>query len=239
LIQYPDLFAQFTNFLNNSPNATQEDKEVALRMVVEAPTNPIANLAARLNCFNTSGNLNMTHKITLHVDQPDANSNKSATSKELAGHTFLTLEQDQGGQNGTVRLSAGLYPANSATFCDQIDPGAFNNDEGHDFDVSVTWEISGYAFTQMVNDMKTHPFAPLYNLSSNNCTTWTVDKLEKAGIYVPRTNVVSLNAPSVTECRIEGLTPGQLGQDLRNQYPLPSGATKNVTGGNASSSTCQ
>ena len=87
--------------------------------------------------------------------------------------------------------------------------------------------------------MKTHPFAPLYNLSSNNCTTWTVDKLEKAGIYVPRTNVVSLNAPSVTECRIEGLTPGQLGQDLRNQYPLPSGATKNVTGGNASSSTCQ
>ena len=88
--------------------------------------------------------------------------------------------------------------------------------------------------------MKTHPFAPLYNLSSNNCTTWTVDKLEKAGIYVPRTNVVSLGGiPVIGECRIEGLTPGQLGQDLRNNYPLPSGAIKNSTGGYSPSSTCQ
>jgi len=72
-----------------------------------------------------------------------------------------------------------------------------------------------------------------------NCTTWAVQKLVVAGINVPQNIVVSLPAPGFTQCRVEGLTPGRLGEDLR-VYPVPTGGNKNTTGGHGpSSSTCQ
>ena len=65
-----------------------------------------------------------------------------------------------------------------------------------------------------------------------------MEKLNQLGLNIPATNVVSLDMPLGTGCHVEGLAPSQLGQDLRNNYPLPSGATRNTTGGSAPASNC-
>lgn len=239
LFDYPGIYSDYVQYLTQNPNANPENKMTALRTVVLAPNNPIPNLAERLNCFNITSNSNFTHQVTLYVDQPVANDDASSSSKEKAGHTWITLEQDQGGGNIT-RLSVGLYPEDFASPCDQVDGGAYNNDEGHTFDVSVTWPISDWGFNILVNDLKSQPYAPLYDLSDNNCSTWAVGKLNQLGFNIPATNVVSLSSPPAPPaCHVEGLAPGQLGQDLRNNYQLSNGATRNTTGGNGPTSTCQ
>ncbi len=239
LFDEPEMYNAYETYLDQDPNATEEEKKTAVRMVMFAPNDPISDLSEKLNCFDVDvqSNLGKSHKVTLYVDQPKANSDNSSDSKEKAGHTWLNLEQiDQNGVN--TNLSVGFYPADFASPCKQFDTGAFNNDAGHNFDVSVTFEISGYAFTQMVNTMGSGT-TPIYNLSSMNCTTWAVQKLSAAGINVPQNVVTSLPAPGFTQCRVEGLTPGRIGEDLRS-YQLPTGATKNTTGGNGpSSTTCQ
>jgi hypothetical protein len=237
----PNLRINYLQFLTDNPNLTQDDKAAILRTSAVAPNDPIENLADRLSCFNITSNTNFTHRVSIYVDQPVANSNLSASSKELAGHTWILLEQDQG--NGTVvTLSVGLYPEDFATPCHQIDGGAYNDDEGHPFDVSVTWPVSDYGFNILVNDLKSQPFAPLYNLSTYNCSTFAVEKLNQLGFNIPATNIISLPnvlVPAVPPtCHIEGIAPGQLGQDLRNNYPLPAGATKNITGGSTPTSSC-
>ena len=238
LFENPNLHANYLQFLADHPNLTQEEKAAILRTSAVAPSDPIENLAQRLGCFNITSNSTFTHRITLYVDQPVANSDQSASSKDLAGHTWIMLEQDQG--NGTViTLSVGLYPADFATPCKQIDGGAYNDDGGHQFDVSVTWPIGDWGFNILVNDLKSQPFAPLYKLSDYNCSTFAVEKLNQLGLNIPATNVVSFNPSLYPSCHIEGLAPSQLGQDLRYNYLLPSGATRNTTGGNTPSSNCQ
>lgn len=238
LFDNPEIYEDYEEYLQQNPNTTEEVKETVLRMVMLAPSHPIENLSDRLICFNTNSNSNFTHKITLYVDQPVANNDASSSSKDKAGHTWITLEQDQGGGN-VIKLSVGLYPENFATPCDQIDGGAYNDDGGHAFDVSVTWPISDYGFNLLINDLKSEPYAPVYNLSSSNCSTWAVEKVNQLGFNVPATNVVSLpSPPAPPSCHVEGLAPGQLGQDLRT-YQLPAGATRNAIGGSSPASTCQ
>ncbi|MFN0035904.1 MAG: hypothetical protein ACKVUS_12645 [Saprospiraceae bacterium] len=237
LFNNPNLRTNYLQFLTDNPNLTIDEKAALLRTSAVAPSDPIENLSDRLSCFNITSNSNFTHRVTLCVDQPKANSNQSASSKDLAGHTFITMEQDQG--NGTIiTLSVGLYPEDFATPCHQIDGGAYNDDGGHQFDVSVTWPITDWGFNILISDLISHPFAPLYNLSGYNCATFAIEKLNQLGLNIPASNVVSLDMPPPTGCHVEGLAPSQLGQDIRNNYPLPAGATKNTTGGHAPSSTC-
>jgi hypothetical protein len=241
LFNNPNLYSNYLQFLTDNPNLTANAKAAILRTAAVAPSDPIENLADRLSCFNITSNSTFTHRITLFVDQPIANSNLSASSKDLAGHTFFTMEQDQG--NGTViTLSLGLYPKDFATPCHQIDGGAYNDDGGHEFDVSMTWPISDWGFNVLVNDLKSQPFAPLYNLSSYNCATFAIEKLNQLGFGITTLNVVSLPnilVPAVpSACHVEGLAPGQLGQDLRNNCPEPPGGGKNIIGGVAPTSSC-
>ena len=163
LFDEPDIYVAYKTYLQQDPDATQEEKTTAVRMIMFAPKYPINNLSNRLNCFDLDGstNLNKNHKVTLYVDQPKANSDQSSGSDDKAGHTWLNLEQVD--QNGVkINLSVGFYPADFASPCKQIDAGAVNNDAGHAFDISITFEISSYAFTQMVNGMKSSSL-PLYN----------------------------------------------------------------------------
>jgi hypothetical protein len=173
--------------LVESPNATLEQKATVLRFAMLMPNNPIANLAEKLNCFNTdiAQNLLYNHKVTLCVDQPLAGTNAPATSKSLAGHTWLVLEQDQG--NGQViKLCVGFYPNKAVLPCSDPTGGAFNNDENRPFDVSVAFNVSGYAFSLLIENMKSGG-TPDYQLGTTNCTTWAVGQLDAIGNTIPTT----------------------------------------------------
>ena len=93
-------------------------------------------------------------------------------------------------------------------------------------------------FNILVNDLKSEPFPPLYDLSNYNCTTFALEKLNHIGIVIPAQPTISLDAPA--PCHVEGFAPGAVGQFLRNEYQLPAGAFKNLNGGITPESTnCQ
>lgn len=219
-------------------------EECAKQKVIEAfvvapPTNPIPDLGARLNCFDVTGNNWSNHKVTLMVDQPKTNSNASFSFKDIVGHTWLMIEQEDPSGN-ILTLSVGLYPNALASVCSQIEGGVYNDDGGHKFDVSVSWDISPFTFNQLIYNMRNPNHPPLYNLSDMNCTTWALDHLSALGLQVPANPIHSLPFIELTGCDVNGLAPGQLGQDIRdNNYSPNEGGSKNLSGGVAPKSSCQ
>ncbi len=240
LFENPTIYASYSQFLDQNPNQSLEVKKGVLRMVCLAPKKPITNLGNRLNCFDVVSNANFTHSVTLCVDQPVAGSAFPFSKGDLAGHTFLTIEQNQGGSIPPTRLSVGFYPVDFSSPCNQVDGGAWGDEVDHFYDISVTFPLTAWGFNQLIQDMKNNSVPPIYDLSEYNCVNFALEKLDHLGIHVPANVVHSIvTYPLLPTCDINGLAPSRLGQDLRNNFQLPQGATLNPVGGIAAPSTCQ
>jgi hypothetical protein len=231
----PSIYNQIKAYLADHPNLTNEDKQILMRMIILPPNTPINNLASRLDCFETNNNLLFNHKVTLYIDQPKAGTNNSVNVNEtaMAGHTWLKLQQIPNDGTSPIFLTIGFYPKDppGASPVTQSAPGNYNDDSGHPSDVNVTWNVSSYAFNQMVNHMQSTLVTPVYNLS---CTTWALDQLSYIQIDLPRTIVNSSYLIPVS-----GLTPGQLGQDLRYPYVIPQQGSVLFNNNTSPVSNCQ
>lgn len=160
--QKPDLIGFFNNY------------------VVYGPDHRINNLKQKLNCFGSiTDNGNFTYKVTLYVDQPVANSRQAyrvdGNRYRMVGHTFMGLEK-RSNTGETVRLVFGFYVENlSSAITTTSVAGAWGDDGGSQYDVSVTNDVSANDFFQIINQLKSvgDNTAPDYNLVFNNCTTFS------------------------------------------------------------------
>ncbi len=186
------------------------------------------DLATRLSCFTVSGNENYTNRVILYADQPVPGDETAYTIKNGSpdvGHTFIALEQIS--PNGTVtRFTFGFYPSSSVNpFRNPSALGEFNHDANHNFDVSITWNLTASTFNTLVSNAISFASTPqTYHLSTFNCTTFAINLLNQVGLNVPQN---SGSWPGGG-----GLNPGRLGEDMRTM-PLQTWMTRNTTSGKA------
>jgi hypothetical protein len=95
-------------------------------------------------------------------------------------------------------------------------PGVFNDDDNHQYNISGSFTVNNAQFFNVLNYItadNTPSF--LYNLNTNNCTTFVLNAVAQAGINLPRTVGTWTDGA--------GNDPGDLGEDIR------SGSTPNMT----------
>lgn len=234
---YVGKLLDYLNTNNNSPEAVEEintildlldDGKIDGQDVVFAPDLPITNMTEYLSIFNTS----QPAVITLSADQPRTGSHAPFNSLNInskAGHAILTIKQ------GTKVRSLGFYPENTAASImpntvtlDPTDflsvPSSFGNDENHDFDVSISTPITAAQLLSTINNIKSlFQSNAFYNIKTSNCANFAIT------IFNSNTSVT---IPSCESPRIywSGQTPATLGEVIKSMN-LPSGSTKNTTGG--------
>jgi hypothetical protein len=195
-------------------------------LTVETGNDPITNVKDYIKCFN--GSLNATYTVTLCVAQPilgERDSYSSAMSGVNVGHTFLTFQQNEGGVVTT--RSMGFYPNGIVTPGEPRAFGSLNNDQGHIYNVSLTYTTTGTQFMNILNSFSNGNTVN-YDLNTNNCTTWALSALSAGGINV---NTTPGSWPFGG-----GDDPGDLGEDIRNM-PVGSNTQKNVSSTDAPANT--
>jgi hypothetical protein len=123
------------------------------------------------------------------------------------GHTFLILSESYG--STTITRNIGFYPSTIIYPPSALTAsGQFNDDDTHTYDISGTLTVNNAQFFQILNFVSSsNTPAFIYNLNSNNCTTFVLNAVAQAGINLPRTFGTW---PDGT-----GVDPGDLGEDIR------------------------
>jgi len=154
-----------------------------------------------------------------------ASGSSSASGNPIdAGHAFLILTENYGGT--TITRNVGFYPATNVSPSNSSSQGSLNDNELHSYNISGSFTVNNAQFFNILNYVtQANNAGYLYNLNSNNCTTFVINSLAQAGIYLPRTMGTWLGGA--------GDDPGDLGEDIRNNN-IP-GMAVNTAGGTTSS----
>jgi hypothetical protein len=193
----------------------------------------IKNITQYFQCFTNVGGTDHTYTVTVCVNQPvpgtrapwttsgSGSSGSSAGGIPVnAGHTFLILTETYG--NTTITRNVGFYPAGDVNPIDVTSQGTLNDDELHAYNVSGSFTINNAQFFNILNFVSQgNTPGYLYNLNTDNCTTFVINAMAQAGINLPRTIGTWPDGA--------GNDPGDLGEDL--QQGNISGMTLNLGGG--------
>ena len=200
-------------------------------------TSVIKSIKTYFQCFTNVGGSDHTYTITVCVDQPapgsrtpwttsgSGSSGSSASNNPVdVGHTFLLLTETYNGT--TITRNVGFYPADNVSPLQVTSQGALNDDETSTYNISGSFNVTNAQFFNILNFISQGNTAGyLYNLNTNNCTTFVLNAVAQAGINLPRTTGTWPNGA--------GTDPGDLGEDIRNNN-IP-GMTLNLAGGSATS----
>jgi hypothetical protein len=192
--------------------------------------NIIANIKAYNECFTNIGGNNNSFQVTICVDQPNpgsrvpwnfgnVNNNSSSGNPVDVGHSFLIMRQAT--PNSTVTRNVGFYPKTRVIPTSPNDQGQLNDDEMHYYNISLTVNITNSQFFNILNFINQgNNMGFLYNLNSNNCTTFVLRALYAGGINIPSTaGIWPLGS---------GYDPGDLGEDIRTMT-LSSNMSRNLS----------
>jgi len=186
---------------------------------IAPPTNHIASVADYFNCFTNVGGSDHTYTVTLAVQQPvpgtrdtwtiasgGPTGSTQASNIFNVGHTFLILSETYG--NTTITRNIGFYPTLTVRPSSPSSGGEFSDDENHQYNISGSYTVNNAQFYDMLNFIiSVNNSSYLYNLNSNNCSTFAINTFAQAGINLPRT-VGTWPGGS-------GNDPGDLGEDIR------------------------
>lgn len=193
----------------------------------------IKSIKTYFQCFTNVGGADHTYTVTVCVDQPDpgtrtpwtfSGSGSSGSSNGgnpvYSGHAFLILSEIYG--NTTITRNVGFYPTGNVNPLSTTSQGSLNDDETHGYSISGAFTISSAQFFNILNFVSQGSNSGyLYNLNTNNCTTFVINAVSQAGIDLPRTVGTWLDGA--------GNDPGDLGEDLRKNNI--SGMTLSSSGG--------
>ena len=185
---------------------------------VASGDNIIGNIKNYIQCFTNIVGSGNTFQVTVCVDQPVPGSrdawavsyNGSAGSSfggnpANVGHTFLIFSQNTGGS--IITRNVGFYPASNVSPRSPSAPGQPNNDALHEYNISLTIQVTNSQFFNMLNYVS-QANDQQYNLNSNNCTSFAIKALNAGDIFLPST-IGTWPAGS-------GNDPGDLGEDIRS-----------------------
>ncbi|MDO6431539.1 hypothetical protein Q4E93_13120 [Flavitalea sp. BT771] len=192
--------------------------------------NTIASIQDYLKCFTNVGGTDHVYTVTLCIDQPvpgtrepwsfqnSPGASSAANNPFDVGHTFLVFSETYGGT--TITRNVGFYPRTSVNPLYPSDQGQLNDNEGSSYNLSLTIAINNAQFFNMLNYVSqgNNP-GYMYNLNSNNCTTFAINALQAGS--------VNLSTQIGTWFKGSGYNPGDLGEDVRNM-PLSSNMSRST-----------
>ncbi len=195
-----------------------------IHIVIPPPDNPIANVADYFKCFTNVGGSDHKYTVTICVDQPVPNTRTPWTpipggpigssnggNVVDVGHTFLIFTESYGGTN--ITRNVGFYPTAMVNPASKSSQGRLNNDEGHEYNISATFTVPNATFFTMLNfAARGNTSGFMYNLNTENCTSYALQTLVQGGINLPSTMGTWIGGV--------GNNPGDLGEDIRQMTPL-------------------
>ena len=186
----------------------------------------IGDIKDYFKCFTNVAGRTHKYKVTICVDQSipgkrsawDLTSNgvhnsSSGANPVNVGHTFLILSEES--PNGTITRNVGFYPQSSVTPYSPTDKGELNNNEQHTYNISLTIEVDGSQFFNIlyfISEVKNSN--QNYDLNNYNCTSFGIRALMAGNVYL-RSTIGSWPGGS-------GNNPGDLGEDIRSMTLKPN-----------------
>jgi hypothetical protein len=200
----------------------------AKMIIIPGGDNIIGNISDYLKCFTNIAGNGYSYNITVCVSQPVpgtrqtwgyTGSGSSATGNPVSvGHTFLILKES--GPSGDIVRNVGFYPRDAVSPVSPSAPGELDNDQNHQYNISVTIPVTGSGFFNILNYLSGSTDF-IYDLNTNNCTTFALQAMRMDGINLPATVG---HWPDGS-----GYDPGDLGEDLRSMT-LSAGMTRSTNG---------
>jgi hypothetical protein len=195
---------------------------------VPPPTNLIANYPDYIKCFTNVGGNDHSYTVMLAVEQPTPGTRTPWVSNGgggtmggnpvNVGHTYLVMTETTA--SGSTTRNVGFYPLRSISPAYPSSQGALNDDEATGYNIELTITMTNAQFFTILNFLSQgNTSGYLYDLNTNNCTTFALNALASAGINIPTTKGTWLGG--------SGDDPGDLGEDIRGMQ-LPSNITRNT-----------
>lgn len=168
--------------------------------VVYEPEKPIVDVNEYVKCFVAS----KPAKVTFYADPPVNGSAIKFSKYDKAGHTFITIEQNNSGN--LVRRTLGFYPdeAIDPVFVTS-GPSILGDNSDNVYDIKLSVDVTGLQLAKILNLIR--DFNPIYDLQRYNCTNFVLDVSDAAGLNIKRT-IAWWGIGS-------GLNPTNFGEDLK------------------------
>ncbi len=183
------------------------------------PTNQIANISDHLKCYDRTQGAT----FSVYAAQPRPGTRQTWSGNMLSpnvGHTFVSITQ------GGITRVMGFYPALGISPLNPSGPSVLSDDSDHDYSVRINFTLTPSQLANLLAYISAYPGA--YDLNNYNCTDFGIGASGAAGFPLPATDGSWGPGPN------HGRNPGGLGQDMR-LMPLPSGASRDLQGGQADS----
>ncbi len=166
------------------------------------------DLKRYLDCFGTITD-NATYEITVYVDEPYSGSGFGKLFVDV-GHAYVGFKKQYPGTDSYVQQVFGFYPSEPGpeVLAGPV-PSKVSSNGSAPYTVSMTYTVTAGQF-QRAMDAAQGATGQNYNLVGNNCVNFVFGITNAAGLPVPQ------NGTMLPWGGGYGYTPGQLGNDLRN-----------------------
>ncbi len=225
----------------NIPTATKDSGVTipltSLNVALYNGNSNIKNVKDYIKCFTNVAGADHSYTVRLCVDQPVSDNDKAwgfslnPNDPVMVGHTFLILTETTFYE--TITRNVGFYPNDWVKPKFEVGQGVLNNDEVHDYDVSLLITLTNSQFTNLLTFVSQgNDPGYMYNLNSNNCTTFALNALSSIGVSsIPRTEGTWLGGG-------KGLNPGNLGEDIRSMPLAPNMTRTAISGSHLNQGSC-
>lgn len=166
--------------------------------------------------------------ITIVVQQPVSGSRNAVSEYPSTdvGHTFIRLEKKTSNGAGSYVSYFGFYPKDGVgkkdvAFSKSVDGKVYwiYNEFGHGWNIARTYSITPAQADKVMEWAQN--YSTKYNIETNNCTTFAVNALSKAGVTSTGISTHKWTLPKSWRNEIpsflnwKGYTPADAGEDLR------------------------
>lgn len=190
-------------------------------------TNADYNLEAKLSDAGWSGE---KCSITIVIKQPikDTRNAVSEHPDTEVGHAFIRLEKKTSNNVGSYVTYFGFYPKDGVVKKNVKNSKSQNgkvylSDFSHDWDIARTFLITEAKADEVLEWVNS--YSKKYNIETNNCTTFAINALIKAGISKKSISITehTWTIPDSWKNQIPsflswfGYTPGDAGEDIKGK----------------------
>ena len=182
---------------------------------------PAVDPKALMTCFGSIPDAGAKMTVTVYVVEPFPGTSFNIGPNSV-GHTAIGLTKTNGTQSITQVL--GFYP--DASGIDKLHaPSKIVINDNIDYNVSISYEVSGDSFKRITNYIATPPL--VYDLVSFNCTDFVDNACLQGGIELPNP-YNSLGMDVTGHPLYQGMSPAGLGQSIEK---LKGQTNVNANGG--------
>ena len=185
------------------------------------------DLKKYLACFETIADQGATCTLKLSTDIPEDDNPNSFFNWQTGspGHTFLQLGKKNG--NNSIQQNIGFYPVSPwKTLIDLPVEGRFADNGGHEFNATITMDMTPANFRSIITQMLYLSTFIKYDIDDYNCTDFALDIFNfrrTNQLIIPKYNVPGGATSAGTS------TPQGIYKELKRMQALGNPESNNIS----------